>query len=401
MIRQKNSKFIKFGIAGLAILMILGGYGYWALHRPLPYLRPQQTSPNIVVTAPAGSLTWPKTGQQAIGLVDGGTLQTHGKQTPVPTASTAKLITALMVLRDKPVGLGQTGPTITLTASDVALYQKYAAQNGSVVRVVAGEKISEYQMLQALMLPSANNVADSLAVWAYGSLPAYAKAANSYLATLNLQNTHVGSDASGLDPSTTSTASDLVLIGQLAMQNPVLAQIVGQKTATIPVAGKIKNVNFLLGTNHIVGIKTGNSDQAGGVFVSAVSITLNGDPRTLVIAYAGAPSLYDAVAGSLPMIQSAQTNFKTVTFVKKNTVIGHYKLPWGGSVAAVVSSDLNFQTWAGTEVGAQIGLGTIPATSKEGQIIGSVATRGKSVEIKLAKTIPAPSAWWRLTHPFN
>ena len=186
----------------LMVVVVLGIYGFWAITRPLPGLVPPSSTSQLRVTTPATQLSWPASGQSAVGILGTGTALSHGTQMPVPTASTAKLITALTVLGIKPLALGEQGPTITLTASDMALYSSYLAQQGSDVQVTAGEQISEYQMLEAMLLPSANNMADSLAIWAFGSLPAYAQAANQYLDDVGLVETHVGSDASGFSPTT-------------------------------------------------------------------------------------------------------------------------------------------------------------------------------------------------------
>lgn len=387
-------------------LVFIGGYLYLALGRPLPMLAPTANA-DTKVTTPVSKLTWPAQGQSAVGIVGSPTLDMHGKEEPVPTASTAKLITALTVLQQKPLKLGEQGPTIPLTAADVALYNKYATQDGSLVKVQAGEQISEYQMLQTMLLPSANNMADSLAIWAFGSLQNYASAANHYLESLGLVTTHVGSDASGLSPTTNSTAHDLVQIGELVMQNPVLAQIVGQSTASgIPVVGTINNVNILLGDDGIVGIKTGNSDQAGGVFVSASRTTVNGKPITIVTALAASPSLFQAMKDSLPLIKSTQANFTSVTVVKAGSTVGTYKLPWGGSVKAVAGQDLTTSVWNGNSVTPQVKLVKISPKSQAGAIVGSISipasTTGnqKSTLVKLQTTPIKPTTWWRLTHPF-
>jgi D-alanyl-D-alanine carboxypeptidase (penicillin-binding protein 5/6) len=343
-----------------------------------------------------------------VGVVGSPDLETHGSQKATPTASTAKLITALVVLRAKPLAPGQPGPVITLTPSDVAIYNAYFVHDSSLVKVRAAERITEYQMLQAMLLPSANNMADSLAIWAFGSLKAYSGAANSYLAQLGLAQTKVGTDASGFAPSTTSTARDLVRIGELVMQNPVLAQIVGQPGASgIPVVNNIKNVNFLLGSDGVVGIKTGNTDQSGGVFVSASKVQINGEPVTIVTTLAGSPSLFQALKDSLPLIKSAQANFKPVKPVTKGTVVGHYKLPWGGSVAAVASKNLSLTAWNGSSVTSTTELQPVAATAQAGQTAGSIkvsksaVSKQISVPVKLQTAPTTPSLWWRLFHPFN
>lgn len=287
----------------LISLFIVLGAAWWVFAQPT-------IVPSVNISTDA--LDWPSFGQAAVGIADSATLETHGKQTSVPTASTAKLITALLVLDKKPLMLGQGGPTITMTRDDIALLNKYAALNGSEVgKVLVGEKLTEYQMLEAMMLPSANNMADSLAIWAYGSLPEYRAAANKFLANQGLSGTHVGTDASGLDPSTVSTAEDMVRIGKLVMEQPVLAQIVAKESSSdFPLIGTIRNTNTLLGQNGIVGIKTGNSDEQGGAFVGAARIVVNGQPATVVIAVLGAPSLSAALSSSLSLIQSIESNNK-------------------------------------------------------------------------------------------
>jgi len=391
----------------LVVFIILAAtYTYWSMNSPLPYLRPSLSAAGLqTATAPA-KLTWPGAGQSAVGILGSPVLETHGKQTPRPTASTAKLITALVVLQKKPIRSGQQGPVITLTANDVAIFNTYFAHGGSLTKVQAGERISEYQMLQAILLPSANNMADSLAIWAFGSLPAYSAAANQYLIQHGLNGTHVDGDASGFNPSTVSTAHDLVRLGELAMQDPILAGIVDQKTAALPVAGNVNNVNFLLGTHNIVGVKTGNTDQAGGVYVSASRIQVNGRFVTIVTAIADSPSLFQALKDSLPLIQSAQANFARVTAAKAGEAIAIYRLPWGGSVSAKVDRDLTTTAWKGSKVEAQARLDSVPADSKAGSKVGSLIISGpirtgQSVDLRLASAPSKPSAWWRLSHPLR
>jgi len=390
----------------LAAIVLLGSYGYWALGRPLNPLNPALNQVQLQAQTAAPRLSWPAIGQSAVGIVGSPILDTNGTQTPAPTASTAKIITALVVLHAKPLTLGGQGPAITLGASDEALYNAYTARGGSVVRVTAGEQISEYQMLQAILLPSANNMADSLATWAFGSLSAYSAAANSYLAQLGLAHTHVGTDASGFGPSTTATAHDLVRLGELAMQNPVLAQIVGQTTASgIPIVSSVKNVNSLLGTDNIIGVKTGNTDQAGGVFISASHVNVKGQPVTIVTALVGAPTLFEALKDSLPLIQSAQANFKPVSAITAGSVVGRYPQPWGGSVTAVAGQNLVVNAWNGDTVLSTIQLQPVPADSVAGTIAGTVNTSKsalaspQSVPVKLQASPAKPSIWWRLLHP--
>lgn len=399
-VRHKSHAWIYI----LAVFVLLAGYCAWALRKPLPALKPVDISASLQSPTPASRLTWPAAGQSAAGLLGTNILETHGDQKPVPIASTAKLITSLVVLEKKPLAANQQGPSYTLTDQDVAFYRTQAAKDGSLLPVKAGQVITEYQMIQALMLPSANNIADTLALWAFGSQKAYAEAANNYLKKHGLNDTKVGDDASGLDPSTTSTAADLVNIGKLAMEQPVLAEIAAQPTAAgLPNNQVVKNVNSLLGTANIVGIKTGNTEQAGGVFISASKVTVNNKPQTIITAVAGTSDLFTALKTSLDLIKSAQSNFSPVTVTPAGSIIAEYQVPWDNKqIAAVTTGSLITNIWNGTPVKAKAELRELKlGQDSAGRVTipASAITPAKSVPVKLQSQPKEPTIWWRLTHP--
>lgn len=89
------------------------------------------------------------------------------------------------------------------------------------------------------------------------------------LKDLGLEETIVADDASGYSPNTVSSAEDLTELGFLYMQEPVLREIAMTKQATIPVAGTIYNANSFINTDGVVGIKIGNTDEAGKCFLAA------------------------------------------------------------------------------------------------------------------------------------
>ncbi|MDB5176301.1 MAG: peptidase D-alanyl-D-alanine carboxypeptidase 1, D-alanyl-D-alanine carboxypeptidase [Candidatus Saccharibacteria bacterium] len=388
-----------------AVIIIVALYAIWTLGRPLSFTAPI-ASPHLAKSpSVASELSWPSVGQAAVGITPSGVLASHGEQTAIPIASTAKVLTALSVLRKHPIAKGQTGPTITISQDDVAIYNHYLSVDGSVAPVTAGAKFTEYQMLQAIMLPSANNMADSLAIWAFGSLDAYADFAGTLSQQLGMTHTRVGADASGYDPATVSTAHDLVLLGQAAMGNPVLAEIAAQKSAVIPVAGTITNVNFLLGQDDIVGLKTGNTDQAGGVFLGVSKVTVKGTPLTIVSAVVGSNTLYDALAFSVPLLKSTQNNFDTVTILKAGSVVGSYTLPWGGVATATTAHDLSVLAWKGADIPITVNLQPINTRTSQHDRVGTATITASpysgstSTAVQLASTPARPDAWWRLRHP--
>ena len=401
--KKTKYKVTKYGF----LLLVLAVYSLWALFRPLALITPSTKVMQLQSSTLASKLVWPSTGQAAVGITPSGVLAVHGIQKPLPIASTAKVLTALCVLKKKPLGRDQKGPTIVLTDADVKIFNDYVAGDGSVTPVSAGQSLSEYQMLQAVLLPSANNIADSLAIWAFGSLNNYSTFANGYIRQLGLTNTHVGSDASGYDPTTVSTAHDLVLLGEAAMQEPVLAAIVGQKSAELPYVGSIYNVNKLLGTNDIVGIKTGNTDQAGGVFLGAKTVEVGGKQLVIISAVVGSTDLYAAMTTSVPLLASAKQNFASTTVLKAESVVGHYSTPWGAEASASTLKRLDAVAWKGSTVPTEVTLQPVSGNTKPGQVVGTITvpastvSAAQQVPVVLDFALSRPSAWWRLTHPTN
>jgi serine-type D-Ala-D-Ala carboxypeptidase (penicillin-binding protein 5/6) len=240
---------------------------------------------------------WPAEGQAAFVL--GGQSQIHAgpNQHAAPIASVAKVMTAYLVLRDHPLATGEEGPTITLTDSDVADTDRRLRQEESVVPVAVGEQLTERQALQALLLPSANNIAAVLARWDAGSVDAFVAGMNATARSLGMANTHY-TDPSGYDDGTVSTAADQVRIVERAMGLPVFASIVATASATLPIAGTIRNTNTLLGSGGFVGVKTGSDDAAGGCFAFRAVRWVDGTRMTITGVVLGQPG-HDRIAAGL------------------------------------------------------------------------------------------------------
>src|SRR4051812_5821396 len=235
------------------------------------------------VAAPAAVVAdFPDFGRGAIGAEGfDGVLATGGDQSAVPMASITKVVTALVVLDAKPLAAGEAGPDIPFTQADVDAYHQVIAQNGSVQPVTAGMVLTEREALETMLLPSANNYAISLARWAYGSVDGYLAAARTWLGAHGLTDTSVV-DPNGLSTGDTSTPADLVELGQLAIAQPALAEIVSMRSATVPGVGKFGNTNKLLGRDGIDGIKTGTTDAAGACLLFSTDVKVGTSSVTLV-----------------------------------------------------------------------------------------------------------------------
>lgn len=379
----------------LAVGLALFG-AYW---RPLPQVEAASSLPS----SPAGqvALSWPNGAQAAIGVQGQGVLSSTANQSPAPTASVAKIMLALAVIKKHPLELAQSGPVITINAQDVQRYGTYQAGGGSVVRVTNGQQFTEYQALQAVLLASANNLADTLAIWAYGSMDNYHQAANQLAQGLGMTQSKFAGDASGFSADTVSTPHDLVLLGQAAMEQPVLRSIVGQTSAEIPGVGTIHNTNILLGREGVIGIKTGNTDEAGGCFLFAAEHSLaNGKKITAIGAIMGAPSIGQAMSASLPLLRSFYQGFGQVTAASKGTPVASYRLPWGQTVSAVLAQDITVLNWRGSKVTLSSKLDKITAPTAAQTQVGTLTAQTAYDQTQAPVIIQEPAgtpAWqWRV-----
>lgn len=242
--------------------------------------------PTPEISAP---MPWPEYGQAAYGVINDGVLaQSDEAAEAVPIASLTKVITALVLLDKKPLLPSEQGPIITLSEADEELYQAYVRKSGTVVPVQAGVEISQYQAMQAMLLPSANNMSDTLAIWAFGSMEAYNDYANKWLQKNQLIKTKVDG-ASGYSSLSVSTANEMVRLGILYLQDPLLREISYQTEANIPFAGRIVSHHAAINDGNILGLKIGYTEAAGATFLAA-TISGEGSDNISVAAVLGADS---------------------------------------------------------------------------------------------------------------
>jgi D-alanyl-D-alanine carboxypeptidase (penicillin-binding protein 5/6) len=250
-----------------------------------------------VLGAAVPSTVWPADGQAAFLVAGQSRIHAGPNQHAAPIASVAKVMTAYLVLRDHPLPLGQGGPTITLTEDDAADADQRRGRDESVVSVDAGEQLTELQALQALLLPSANNIAVVLARWDAGSEPRFVARMNAAARALGMTHTRY-TDPSGYDDATVSTAADQVRIVDRAMRLPAFARIVATPSAVLPVAGTVRNTDTLLGHNGFVGVKTGSDAAAGGCFAFRAVRLIRGRQTTITGVVLGQPG-HDRIAAGL------------------------------------------------------------------------------------------------------
>jgi D-alanyl-D-alanine carboxypeptidase (penicillin-binding protein 5/6) len=398
----RRRRIVVFGTLAVLLLGLIAGgtYSAQALTAPVP-----QAAADVVETAPIvaepQAVTQPGFGTWAVGAVGfDGSLAAGGESTPMPMASIAKVVTALVILEEHPIPAGEGGPGIAYTEADIDLYWDMVAQNGSVAPVAAGTTLSLRQSLEAMMLPSGNNYSISLAQWAFGSVDAYLERARAWVAERGLANTNIA-DTSGLSLENTSTASDLVRLGELALQDPTLAEIVATKQVDIPGLGTLENSNKLLGTRGVDGIKTGTTDDAANLLFSA-DVPVGSSSVTLVGVLLGGANHPDVRAGIAAMIDTIAPGFREVVALEAGTELVSYETPWGDTATARATEGATVVVWSDTPVDVAVTADPVTLAADGAPAGTAVVTAGVQrieVPLELEGTIDDPGAWWRLTNP--
>jgi D-alanyl-D-alanine carboxypeptidase (penicillin-binding protein 5/6) len=327
-------------------------------------------------------------GQTAVGTLKHGVKAVYGGDSPRPIASMTKVITALVVLDAKPL---PNDEIFTVTARDVERYSREVVRSGSRLYVVEGEQFSQRQAIEAMMVVSANNIADSLARWVFGDFASYKAAAEQWLAKNGLKNTTIGGDASGYDSTTTSTPSDMIEIGRLALGNDALREIMLEQVAEFEYVGLERNTNLLL-ADGFLGIKTGNSDQALSCLLFAREY--GGDVVIGVLMGQPFGSTFDSARR---VWNSLAQNFAEIE-IPAGTIVGKYRLAWGGEVEAVTADPLSAYTWRDAEV--EVKLDPINLETNYKSRIGTATLGNQTVNLRLNQVLPQPSLLWRLQNLF-
>ncbi len=388
---------------GIVFLVVVVGLATWNYLRPIPGVAATGTPPaSEVIAGTPPAMPWPSRGSAAVGVQSLGFIGSSGNEQAIPAASVAKVMTALVILEDKPLKKNDPGPTITISDTDVQSYNTDFANKESTARVQAGEQISELQLLQGMLIPSANNFAETLARWDTGSIDAFVTKMNTRATALHLTHTKFA-DTSGANPGTVSTPSDLMSLGMTAMKQEVFAQVVGMASADLPVAGTVYNVDGVLGQSGIVGIKTGSGLNTGANFLFAATISVDGIPITFFGCVMGQPTLDDTFAAAKKLIGAMQSALHVRKVLVKNQTVATYITPWGAQTDLVSSVDVELIEWPGMVLRQRVDARTLvldrplPAGTQEGtehMVLG-----GYNLDVPLVTADPMypPGRFWRLT----
>ncbi|WP_111494844.1 D-alanyl-D-alanine carboxypeptidase family protein [Peterkaempfera bronchialis] len=391
---------------GVFLAFVLGIVCVAQLLRPLPDPVVQSTAlSSYTFPGSKPNLPWPTEGQATAEVYGLGSLGRSGADKSAPMASVTKVMTAYVVLKDHPLKLGENGLTLTADKQAASDYSTGITEGESVVKVEVGQKISQYEALQMLLIPSANNIARLLGRWDAGSQEAFVKKMNDTARTLGMTKT-VYTDPSGLQSTTRTTASDQLRLAEKVMQNDVFRQIVSTPNVVLTDGQRIFNNNQLLTTgDRVIGVKTGSSTPAGGCLMWAAEKEVGGTTQLIigvVMGQQGPQILQKVLDVSGDLIAAAQKNLTDHTVLRKGDVVGYVDDGLGGKVPATVSQDVTVVGWSGLSVEVNLEpQGTLPHTAKAGTRVGTVTVGSGQGEVKvpvvLKHDLAPPSISSRLT----
>ena len=234
----------------------------------LPAAQTRYDSGRIYVS----TVRWPLQGQAALVVGNGRPAASLGEQ-PVPIASLAKVMTAYLTLKRYPLSGTQDGFAVTITAAQAQAAAEDAHDGQSIVAVQPGEQLTERQLLEALLIPSGNNIAEMLAAQVGGGQTGFVAEMNAEARALGMEHT-IYTDPSGFDPGTVSTAGDQVRVFREAMRFQAFRQIVSMASVTLPVAGTLTTYNPLIAEGYAG--KTGSDSAAGGCLAFFTHVRVGG-----------------------------------------------------------------------------------------------------------------------------
>ncbi len=312
----------------------------------LPLLHQPSSSTALLarLKVPArAALAWPSVGSAAVVIPALGFEETYHDQV-VPMASLTKLMTAYVTLLKLPLVPGATGPCVTINAGDVANYDAVVEEGESNAAVAVGERLCENQLLAGLMVHSAGNFATILANLAWGGTTVFVEHMNAEARVLGLTGTHYA-DVTGIDNESVSTALDVGKLAALLMQSPVIRNIAAQASVTLPVAGTLSSYTPYVGTNNVVGVKSGRTDAAGGCDVMAMRFTLDGqtDLAYAVIMGARGGDLLGPAGDEALALERSVVATRTTLWIPAGTVVG--TIGWGGDRVDVVAKEHLRLSW--------------------------------------------------------
>lgn len=308
--------------------------------------------------------------------VTGAVLCQSRADAPLPMASTTKMMTCLVALEEAdPFG-------------EVTVPKEAVGVEGSSIYLVEGEKLTLLDLLYGLMLESANDAAQAIAICVSGSVEAFAEKMNEKARQIGLVNTHFVNPHGLQADQHYSTARDLSLLMRICLQNELFRELSATKTKTIPApAGKCRylaNHNKLLRSyEYCIAGKTGFTKTAGRCLVTAAEK----EGTTLICTTLGAPDDWN---DHKSLFQHGFSLYSTKVLAEQGALTYSIPVVGGlhGEVAVKNASPVCASLRSEEQVASFVELPLfVYASVQEGDVIGSVVFCREGIEVGRAELI--------------
>jgi serine-type D-Ala-D-Ala carboxypeptidase (penicillin-binding protein 5/6) len=263
----------------------------------------------------------PRLESRSWGVIDarsGDVLASHALNRPLPIASTTKLMTAYVAMKDLPLG-------------KIVRAQPYEPEYGeSLMGLRAGQRISVRDLLYGLILRSGNDAAHTLAIASAGTEKRFVAEMNRYAAALGLSHTHYANPV-GLDQKGNySSAGDLMTLAQHLLQEPAFAKIADSRSAvlrSVHPQRRIESINELLDlAPWVTGVKTGHT--FGALYVEVGSGQRHG--ISLISAVVGAWTDEERFDGNLALLEWGFSQYRHMLPIRAGQELADPEIRYSG-----------------------------------------------------------------------
>jgi D-alanyl-D-alanine carboxypeptidase (penicillin-binding protein 5/6) len=365
---------IKSGVAllSLALLLVVSG------GTSLDAARAQQGPPESGASGPPSGSTPdtrasgpPQIEAEAWALVDeqsGLYLAGENPDEQLPMGSVNKIMTALVVLEEG-VDLDEE-----VTISEEA--ESYVGTTYSNVGLILGERVTVRDLLAATLIPSGTDAAYALAEHVGdGSVGNFVEMMNDEASAMGLEDTNFETPA-GLDTTGNySSARDLAALTRVALQDPLIAEIVDTADATISTQNReieFSNTNQLLTTYPpATGVKTGTTPQAGANLVASAEA----NDESYISVVLGADDSEERFRASEALLEYGFTNYDRESLINGGEVYEELPLPYrpDETVELAAAEDVIGVVGADSEVERRVTTeDELPPSAAAGEELGEV-----------------------------
>jgi len=305
---------------------------------PPPTPVPPNGSPSPFLSrlsAPADPIPVPRVEASAAVLMDlgaGQILFQQGQRVALPVASLTKVMTALLVLEAEEGHLDRT-----VRIDPGAVFDRGDYGGGSTLGLRPGERVSVRGLLAGLLLGSANDAAEALAIEEAGSVGVFVQAMNDRARALGMSETRFASPH-GLDDRGRSSAADLLMLLDEAREHPTFRSLVARRFTVIRSSSerprRIQNRNVMLWLYAgASGVKTGSTAGAG--FCLLATARRGGRELAVVVLGGGDEVFSDAAA----LLNHGFAAYERRTLVAEGASLGSLRIR-GGQVPVVAGESL-------------------------------------------------------------